>query len=137
MDENEFNEMIKKAKNMIDNNQVPDNIKEMINNIQNSNTNNQNNNMDNSNYSNNTNFNNSSNSNINMETIMKMQNVFSNMQNNKDDDMSKLLISLKPYLRDAKKDKIDDYIKLILMGKMTKIMENLNNNNISNNNNNK
>ena len=39
------------------------------------------------------------------------------------DDMSKLLISLKPYLRDEKKGKIDEYIKLIRMGKMTQMFE--------------
>ena len=54
---------------------------------------------------------------------MKLQNIMSKMKNSDNDDMSRLLLSLKPYLRDGRKDKIDDYIKLIKMGKMTQILE--------------
>ena len=58
-----------------------------------------------------------------MDTLMKLQNIMSKMKNSDNDDMSRLLLSLKPYLRDGRKDKIDDYIKLIKMGKMTQILE--------------
>ena len=54
--------------------------------------------------------------NLDMETIMKIQNIMSKMKSaNGNDDMSKLLMSLKPYLRDGKKEKVDEYIKLIKM----------------------
>ena len=43
------------------------------------------------------------------------------MYNN--DDMTKLLMSLKPYLRDQKKGKVDEYVKLIKMGKMTQFFD--------------
>ena len=55
---------------------------------------------------------------------MKIQNIMSKMKSaNGNDDMSKLLMSLKPYLRDGKKEKVDEYIKLIKMGKMTQLFD--------------
>ena len=193
MNDNDLNEMIKKAQSMIQNNQIPDDIKSLINNLQNSNNNtssnvnntyrnnsynysssnnqknnsnynysnnkyNSNNNSSNSSYNNN-NFNNgnyntekkynnsnyqnssqvsnnknfsndneksdlnSITSNIDMETLMKIQNIMSKMKNSDNDDMSKLLLSLKPYLRDGRKEKIDEYIQLIKMGKMTQFLD--------------
>lgn len=193
MNDNDLNEMIKKAQSMIQNNQIPDDIKSLINNLQNSNNNtssnvnntyrnnsynysssnnqknnsnynysnnkyNSNNNSSNSSYNNN-NFNNgnyntekkynnsnyqnsnqvsnnknfsndneksdlnSITSNIDIETLMKIQNIMSKMKNSDNDDMSKLLLSLKPYLRDGRKEKIDEYIQLIKMGKMTQFLD--------------
>ena len=62
--------------------------------------------------------------NIDVETMMRIQNIMSKMKSaDSNDDVSKLLISLKPYLRDEKKGKIDEYIKLIRMGKMTQMFE--------------
>ena len=135
MNDNDLNEMIKKAQSMIKNNQIPDDIRNLINNFQNSN-----NNFNNSyNYNNNQNFNssnqplspnnnqnennntNSSIPNIDIETLMKIQNIMNKMKNSENDDMSKLLLSLKPYLRDTKKEKIDEYIQLIKMGKLTQL----------------
>ena len=163
MNDNDMSEMIKKAQYMIQNNQIPDDIKKLINNFQNSNNfnssninsksynnsnNTYNNSRNNSNYNNyynqnqsykNYSKNNSSSSNnnstnpsqnsssssatdIDMETLIKIQNIMSKMKNSDNDDMSRLLLSLKPYLRDGRKDKIDEYIKLIKMGKMTQLM---------------
>lgn len=157
MDDNNLNEMIKKAQEMINNNQIPPELQSLVNNFnsgngQNHNSNSQNNNPNNQGYSNhhsnnfgNQNYNNQSNNssgqgynnqsnnsnsqnsmpNIDMETLMKMQRIMSQMQNNGDNDMSRLLSSLKPYLRDEKKGKVDEYMKLVKMGQMTKILENL------------
>ena len=83
-------------------------------------------NFQNNNSSNSNSSNNDSNSmpNIDIETMMRIQNVMSKMNSaNSNDDMSRLLMSLKPYLRDEKKGKIDEYIKLIKMGKMTQMFE--------------
>lgn len=67
---------------------------------------------------------NSNSSGIDIETMMKLQNIMSKMKSfNNDDDMSKLLLSLKPYLRNEKKEKVDEYIKLIKMGKMTQAFD--------------
>lgn len=62
--------------------------------------------------------------NIDVETMMRIQNIMTKMKSaNVNDDMSQLLMSLKPYLRDEKKGKIDEYIKLIKMGKMTQMFD--------------
>ncbi len=46
-----------------------------------------------------------------------MKNVMDKM-NSKDDPRSKLLISLKPYLKDSRKNKIDQYIQFLNMSKV-------------------
>lgn len=197
MNDNDMANMIKKAQEMINNNQIPDELKNLVKNMQSNgrnSMNNQNNhngtnnysnrfNHNNSNsYSNQSNLNNSNNynnskgqtnfvdnmrlnsshskesqnynkysstysqrnsnnydtdnsnqnnnninsdfPNIDIETMMKLQGVMSKMKSfNNDDDMSKLLMSLKPYLRNEKKEKVDEYIKLIKMGKMTQAFD--------------
>ena len=115
-----------------DNNRSPDlnNIlsqvsPEMINNLNNmlnsNNQSNQNSNQDRSN-------NNSGNFNIDMNTIMKMQSIMSNM-NNKNDPRANLLYSLKPYLRDSKKEKLDQYVNLLNISKIAEMMNKNNNDN--------
>lgn len=199
MNDNDMANMIKKAQEMINNNQIPDELKSLVKNMQNNgtnninnqnshnNANNYNNNHSNynsqnnygnsnnynnhSNYSNSNNYNNLNNynnqnnynkysstysqrgnnnnsntsnnnrsnsqnssqnsnegsldfPNIDIETMMKLQGVMSKMKSfNNDDDMSKLLMSLKPYLRNEKKEKVDEYIKLIKMGKITQAFD--------------
>ena len=64
--------------------------------------------------------------NLDIETMLKLQNIMTKLKSsNSDDDMSKLLLSLKPYLRNEKKEKVDEYIKLIKMGKMTQLFNSL------------
>ena len=56
--------------------------------------------------------------------MIKIQKIMSKMNSaNNDDDMSKLLLSLKPYLRNEKKEKVDEYIKLIKMGKLSQALD--------------
>lgn len=187
MDDNDFANMFKKAQEMINNNQVPDELKSLVNNMKKEQSNNQNHNFyktnpypntahrnssNNSSHRNNNspyqnNSNNSANNNLNqnkdsnsgkmnfdmnklgellknmqvgsqensnseqsdfpnidMETMLKLQNIMSKLKsNNSNDDMSKLLLSLKPYLRNEKKEKVDEYIKLIKMGKITQLFD--------------
>ena len=82
--------------------------------------------------------NNSSNSdnsqnNIDFDTILKMKSIIDKM-NIKDDPRSNLLESLKPYLKESRRSKIDQYVQLM---NMSKVMESFNlfnggNNNASN-----
>lgn len=73
------------------------------------------------NSSSNTNSNPESNSNsennIDFETIIKLKNMMDKM-NSKDDPRSKLLISLKPYLKESRKSKVDQYIQFLNMSKV-------------------
>ena len=96
---------------------------EMINNLSNilnsnaqtSSQNSSNQNINNSTSNNNNNFN------LDMNTIMKMKSIMENM-NNKNDPRANLLYSLKPYLRDSKKDKLDQYVNLLNVSKIAELM---------------
>lgn len=52
-----------------------------------------------------------SSSSIDFDTLMRMKNIMDKM-NSQDNPRSKLLLSLKPYLKDERKNKIDQYIQL-------------------------
>ncbi len=104
---------------------------------------NENNNSNNNNNINNANSNTSNNnfdfSNIDMNTILKMQSIMSKM-NNSNDPRSNLLYSLKPYLREERKAKVDQYANLLNVAKIAELFNNTNNNssqNMNNNNNNR
>lgn len=122
-EDNNMNDLLKKAQEMINNNQVPDSIKEMMKNMNSSNTE-----SSVSNTSSENTINNSSNiPNFDPQTINQIKNImgsFNSTNNNyNNDDMSRLLLALKPYLRDKKQGKIDNYINLIKMGKMAKLFD--------------
>lgn len=122
---------------------VPDDVKQMINNgssndlnnllsqvspeminnlsnILNSNTQTSSQNSSNQNINNST-PNNNNNFNLDMNTIMKMKSIMENI-NNKNDPRANLLYSLKPYLRDSKKDKLDQYVNLLNVSKIAELM---------------
>ena len=102
---------------------------EMINNLSNilnsnaqtSSQNSSNQNINNSTSNNNNNFN------LDMNTIMKMKSIMENM-NIKNDPRANLLYSLKPYLRDSKKDKLDQYVNLLNVSKIAELMNKNNDN---------
>ena len=150
---NNMDDLFANVKKMVDSGNIPPEIKQMMNNFQNSssqnnvneNTNNTSsdlnnilnsvspemlnnlNSMMNSNNSNNNSSSTSNNFNIDMNTILKMKSIMENM-NNKDDPRSNLLYSLKPYLRDSKKEKIDQYVNMLNITKLADIINKPNNN---------
>lgn len=63
---------------------------------------------------------NNSTPNIDIDTILKFRNVFEKM-NSKDDPRSKLLLALKPYLKESRKEKLDQYIQLFNISKVIDI----------------
>lgn len=77
----------------------------------------------------NTNSQNTSNSagfdfnNIDMNTILKMKSIMEKL-NSKDDPRSNLLYSLKPYLRESKKEKLDQYANLLNIAKLSELFKN-------------
>lgn len=93
------------------------------NNNSNNNNNNQNNSSNTQNSTNNFDF-----SNIDMNTILKMQSIMSKM-NNSNDPRSNLLQSLKPYLREERKAKVDQYANLLNVAKIAELFNNTNQNN--------
>ena len=137
---------MKNIKNMVDNGNISDAISsispEMIQNfskiLSSQNNNNNSNSNGNSNFNANTNTNTGTNtssqsrtnsnnnfdiSGLDMNTIMKMSSVFQKMNNTKNDPRANLLNSLKPYLRDGKKDKLDNYMNLLNVTKIAEIMK--------------
>ena len=68
--------------------------------------------------------------NIDFDMIFKMKSIIDTM-NLKDDPRSNLLESLKPYLKESRRSKVDQYIKLM---NMSKVMESFNLFNGGNNN---
>ena len=153
---NNMNDLFANVKKMVDSGNIPDDIKQMMNNLNNSNNNSNNNtgegpslnntdlnnilsqvspeminnlgNMLNSNSSGSSQGNSQSNNfNLDMNTIMKMKSIMENM-NNKNDPRANLLYSLKPYLRDSKKDKLDQYVNLLNVSKIAELMNKNNNN---------
>lgn len=145
---------MKNIKNMVENGNISDaissispemiqNFTKMLSNQGNNNKNEQTNNY-NINNQNQQTYNQSSNNNqnqelngfdlsgIDMNTIMKMSSALGKMQNSKNDPRANLLNSLKPYLRDSKKGKLDNYMNLL---NVTKIAEIMKDNNKENNNN--
>ena len=153
---NNMDDLFANVKKMVDSGNIPDDIKQMMNNLNNSNKNSNNNTNQNPSI-NNTDLNNilnqvspeminnlgnilNSNSsgssqgnsqpnnfNLDMNTIMKMKSIMENM-NNKNDPRANLLYSLKPYLRDSKKDKLDQYVNLLNVSKIAELMNKNNNN---------
>lgn len=78
-------------------------------------------------------FNNTSNSNashhsesstpdIDIETILKMKSIMDKMNTKNDDPRSKLLNSLRPYLKESRQSKLDQYIQLMNMSKIIDIL---------------
>ena len=84
-----------------------------------------------SNHSNSNNSNNFDFSNLDINTILKMKSVMEKL-NNKNDPRYNLLNSLKPYLRDEKKGKIDQYMNLLNVSKIAEIMKDNNKGNSNN-----
>ncbi len=117
--------MVNKLKGMMDNGELSDVISkippEMMQNFSSMMNNNGNSNNGNSNGNNaSSGFDFSS---IDMNTIMKMKSVMDKM-NAKDDPRTNLLRSLKPYLRDEKKEKLDQYANLMNVAKVAELFKN-------------
>ena len=114
-----FSNMINSGNNNPNNNNVSNNKTSNISSDNNSNGGN----LDNNNS--NTSSNNFDFSNIDVNTIMKVKSVMEKMNNN-NDPRANLLHSLRPYLRDEKKSKLDQYSNLL---NMANLMELFNQNN--------
>ena len=61
--------------------------------------------------------------NIDMNTILKMKSIMEKM-NSKNDPRSNLLYSLKPYLREEKKQKVDQYASLLNLAQIAELLKN-------------
>lgn len=147
-----MSEIFQKMNDMIKNNQLPDNIKNIMESFATNSSNHEdvsspnrngtkvNDTSNSSNFSStisgnaqnnnssgnsNTDSNNSSNSDFpdfDIGTMLKMKSIMDSMNKPQNDPRANLLKSLKPYLKSSRKDKVDQYIKLFSMGKVFEAM---------------
>lgn len=122
-----MSDMLNNFTKILNNQEMPDNIKNILNSMNNNSNNTSNNsNINSNNNSQNSNQNSSSNNpfgDFDMNTILKMQKIMSSMNNDKQADYrTNLLMSLKPYLKESRKGKVDQYVQLMKMGKIFEIM---------------
>lgn len=115
-------EMMQNFSNIMSNNSSSKNILEENNSNKNSNFSNNSNNSENSNSDDLNNINNFDFSKIDVNMILKMKSIMENL-NSSNDPRSNLLYSLKPYLRDEKKSKIDQYANLLNFAKVAEVLK--------------
>ncbi len=130
----DMSDMIKNLSSMLNGKDMPEDIKNIISNFasNNVNTNSNNSNDDsNSNSSNNEDISSDSRNNnsgqntmpdIDIGMILKMKKIMDSMKNSKDDPRANLLLSLKPYLKDSRQEKVDQYVKLFNMSKVFEVI---------------
>ena len=65
----------------------------------------------------------SSNFNIDFDTILKIKTIMNALNTKKDDPRANLLLSLKPYLKESRKSKLDQYVQLLNMSNVFEILK--------------
>ena len=63
---------------------------------------------------------------LDLDTILKIKNIISSINKSKDSPRNKLLIALKPYLENDKKEKLEQYMKI---ANLLSVLENFDTNN--------
>ena len=120
----DMSNLMNQISNMIKNNEIPDEIKNMMNNLSNNNPN-----ASESRPSQDTSSHSSAENNampeFDVSTIMKMKNIMDSMKESRNDPRANLLKSLKPYLKESRKEKVDQYIQLFGMGKVFEMLGSL------------
>ena len=127
-----MSEIFQKMNDMIKNNQLPDNIKNMMESFASNSSSNKdvssNNRTKVNDTSNSESFSNEKSStssdfpDFDIGTMLKMKSIIDSMNKPQNDPRANLLKSLKPYLKSSRKDKVDQYIKLFSMGKVFEAM---------------
>lgn len=122
----DMSEMIQKVSEMLKNNEIPDNIKNMMNNFaseQNNSSTSQESPCNTTEAGEQRNSNDSFEMpNIDLNTMLKMKSIVDSMNRQQNDPRANLLRSLKPYLKPSRKEKVDQYIKLFSMGKVFEVL---------------
>ena len=128
MNNEDMSELFSKFSNMINEGNIPDEMKNILSSISSSNTNDANatNNYSSSSDSNSNQSTGTSSfdtSSIDFETILKMKSMMEKLKNT-NDPRANLLLSLKPYLKESRKEKVDQYVKFLNMSKVLELFNN-------------
>ena len=125
----DMSEMMENLSKMMNNPDMTNNIKNILNNMNNNSNSSSDNKVTNDNISNSnshtTNSNNTTSNpfeNIDMNTIFKVQQIMNSVNDKQNDYRTNLLLSLKPYLKESRKSKVDQYIQLMKIGKVFEVM---------------
>ena len=126
----DMNDVFQKLNSILEDKDMSNNLKNILNNFSSSNS--SNNSSESTNTTNiNTDYNNDSSEKksnngipeFDINTILKIKKIMDSLNtSNKDDPRANLLLSLKPYLNETKKDKIDNYVKFLQFAKIIEVM---------------
>lgn len=105
----DMSEIINKLSSMINNNEIPDDLKNIMNKMSDS--------SNNSNTSSDSSSIHINNSELDVNSILKMKKIIDSMNSPQNDPRANLLRSLKPYLKNSRKEKVEQYIKIFNMSK--------------------
>ena len=114
MSDTNSNNLMEQLSQMLKSDNIPDEVKNIFNNFNSS-----------SGSDKKDDTNSDSSPDIDIETLLKMKQIMSSMNSNKDDPRANLLISLKPYLKESRQKKVDQYVKLFGLGKAFEIFNTL------------
>lgn len=114
--EDNMSDMMKNLSSMLGGKEIPNNVKDMLNSVIN-NSSKSTSNADSSANANNNDF-----SNIDINTILKMQQIMKSINSEQSSSRVNLLRSLKPYLNPNRQDKVEQYIQLFNMEKVFEMM---------------
>ena len=131
----DMNDILQKFNNILEDKDMSNNLKNILNNFSSSNSSNNSSESTDNNSTNtnniNTDYNNDSSEKksnngipeFDINTILKIKKIMDSLNtSNKDDPRANLLLSLKPYLNETKKDKIDNYVKFLQFAKIIEVM---------------
>ena len=115
MNNEDMSELFSKFSNMINEGNIPDEMKNILSSLSSNSSNNDS--------SNGSTSNSASDSSIDFETILKMKSMMDKMKN-VNDPRANLLLSLKPYLKESRREKVDQYVKFLSMSKVLEFFNN-------------
>lgn len=116
-----LNNLSKNINSSDGNNINPDMLKQLLDSF---------NSFNSSNGSNDSNKNdNNSNPDIDLDTILKMKTIMEKMNSSKSNSSSNLLLALKPFLRQSRQSKVDQYVQLLKLAPLLEMFKNDNDTN--------
>ena len=113
-----LNNLSKNINSSDGNNINPDMLKQLLDNFNSSNGSNDSNKNDNN-----------SNPDIDLDTILKMKTIMEKMNSSKSNSSSNLLLALKPFLRQSRQSKVDQYVQLLKLAPLLEMFKNDNDTN--------
>lgn len=113
-----LNNLSKNINSSDGNNINPDMLKQLLDSFNSSNGSNDSNKNDNN-----------SNLDIDLDTILKMKTIMEKMNSSKSNSSSNLLLALKPFLRQSRQSKVDQYVQLLKLAPLLEMFKNDNDTN--------